>query len=315
MKHFFTLSISSLLAITLTMAQTVSEKMSFEGIESIKIKTSGGNCLLQKGSGSTVVVEFTHTFDDDEFEPIVEKNGSTLLIKEEFNSSFSSGNSEWTLTIPDNLDINFGTGSGDLEASDLTLNLKSTLGSGDIRFQNVRGEQSVTTGSGDLIFKNSNGRFTLTTGSGDVRFDGVEGSTDVNVGSGRVEINRSRGDYSINVGSGDIQARDVRLTGESYFNSGSGDAEVSLASKLVADIGINSGSGNATLDFDGAEISGTVTMKANKRNGDIVAPFKFDSETEEGSGRNIHVKKTVRIGNEKIRIKVGTGSGTAEISK
>ena len=56
-------------------------------------------------------------------------------------------------------------------------------------------------------------------------------------------------------------------------------------------------------------------MKANKKNGEIVAPFDFDKEEEVENGNNTTIKKTAKIGSKDIDIHVATGSGTARISK
>jgi hypothetical protein len=80
---------------------------------------------------------------------------------------------------------------------------------------------------------------------------------------------------------------------------------------------VNSGSGDATLDFGGNKIEGKVIMTANKKNGKIIAPFTFDKteEVDNGSDSNVRIRKTAQLGTNDIEIKVGTGSGTAEIKK
>ena len=118
-----------------------------------------------------------------------------------------------------------------------------------------------------------------------------------------------------NVGSGDIEAVRVSIRGRSSFNTGSGDVEVELSKPTDYDLSVNSGSGDATLDFGGNAIEGTVVMKANKRNGSIKAPFDFDSSEEIDNGNSTVVKKTKKLGTNNIDIKVGTGSGTAKILK
>lgn len=99
------------------------------------------------------------------------------------------------------------------------------------------------------------------------------------------------------------------------FNTGSGDVYVGLSGSLKHDISVNSGSGDSVLDFNGNDINGTVVMTANKRNGEIHAPFAFDKEEEidNGSGHST-IKKTAVLGDGVVQIKVGTGSGDARIS-
>jgi len=85
---------------------------------------------------------------------------------------------------------------------------------------------------------------------------------------------------------------------------------------LDYNISVNSGSGNAQLNFNNNPVSGEVVMTANKRNGNIVAPFKFDKEeTIDDDHNSQRIRKTAKLGNKDILIRVSTGSGTAEISK
>ncbi len=146
----------------------------------------------------------------------------------------------------------------------------------------------------------------MTNGSGDI---------DINAGSGDIRIGDSKGDFSINTGSGSISARGITLTGKSGFNTGSGDAEIMLESSLDYDISVNSGSGDAVLDFNNNTINGRVEMRANKKNGRIEAPFEFDKVEEEERGNQTIVIKTAKIGSKDIKIYVSTGSGKAEIIK
>ena len=57
-------------------------------------------------------------------------------------------------------------------------------------------------------------------------------------------------------------------------------------------------------------------MTAGERSGNIIAPFKFDKEEVIENGSNSKtIRKTAKLGNQSISIRVGTGSGTAEITK
>jgi hypothetical protein len=88
---------------------------------------------------------------------------------------------------------------------------------------------------------------------------------------------------------------------------------VILASSPKYNLSVASGSGNAELNFNGNEINGEIVMKANKRNGNISAPFEFDKteEVENGDRDNVTIKKTVTKGKGTQRISVSTGSGDA----
>lgn len=75
---------------------------------------------------------------------------------------------------------------------------------------------------------------------------------------------------------------------------------------------MNSGSGDAVLDFAGNKINGTIEMEANKAS-DIKAPFEFDSSERIDRGGNITVRKIKKVDDSGILIRIATGSGTAEL--
>jgi len=302
----------------------------FDDVESITLDTSSGDGIVRKGSGSQVKVTVEHTYDDEIYTPVMEQFGGRLKIREKF-SRYSSGwgHSVWTLEIPDGIELKFSTGSGNQQVDNLNIDLRLRSGSGNATLNKVKGDIEVNGGSGEVIISNAEGNFDLNEGSGDMEIDHFKGEMRANTGSGQLTIAKSSGKFRlnvgsdginlrevsgsmrVNVGSGDIDARGIELTGASTFNSGSGDTNVELASALIHDISINSGSGNATLDFDGNEISGDIEMRAHSRNGRIKAPFKFQREYFDQDT----MVKEVRLGNSDNSITISTGSGTARITK
>ncbi|MEQ8425739.1 MAG: DUF4097 family beta strand repeat-containing protein, partial [Cyclobacteriaceae bacterium] len=168
------------------------------------------------------------------------------------------------------------------------------------------------TGSGDIDLDRLTGEVKMNTGSGDIEIRNSGGELNVSCGSGDIKIADSKAVFSANTGSGKIVSRTITLDGSSHFNAGSGDVEVVLAASPKFDIAVNCGSGVARLDFNGNKIVGEVVMKANKRNGEIKAPFEFDTTEETNEyGDQVIVKKTAIRGNGDVKIAVGTGSGAA----
>lgn len=288
---------------------------SFEGLDKIEADFASGDLTLVKGTSSSVKIKLVYTYDDDRFTAEFEQNGSKLEIEERFERGTNNGWGKWTITAPDGLDIEVNSGSGDISAQNIEVDIDSNSGSGDIDLSNVSGNLEINNGSGDVDVEDHKGEVSVNTGSGDVSLSDSNGEVDINAGSGDIKLHSVSADFSINTGSGDIEAELVTILGSSSFISGSGDTEVSLAKSLDYNISLNSGSGNAELDFNGFEISGEITMKANKKNGDIIAPFDFDKVEEEDHGNQTTIKKTVKIGSKDIRINVGTGSGNAVIKK
>jgi hypothetical protein len=312
MRTIFTFPVFILLVFHTGFTQQKVEK-SFDGINSIRLNTASGDGIIQKGGDSRVNVMVKFTYDPDDFEVKMEQNGTRLVLEEKFHARNMRGSSEWTLTVPDGLDIDFNSGSGNLELSGLKVDLKFNTGSGDGKIQKVNGELDFNSGSGDFELEDVEGEVKVNSGSGDDGLVAVSASIRAHSGSGDVEIERSMGEFRLNTGSGDVEAENVSLTDDGNFNTGSGDVEVSLLASLDHDINLNSGSGDAILDFNGQRIEGHITMKAKKRGGKIRAPFEFDTVEEIEEHGDIYIKKSKKIGNKNIEIYVGTGTGTAEI--
>jgi len=307
-----------LLAAVISNAQDHKASKTFTGIKKISLSTSSGNCKLIKGTTNEVQVTVTDTYSTNDFRPIMEQDGSTLELKEDFEKRGSySGSSSWELTIPDNMEIRFSSGSGNFEANNIAVKISGNTGSGNYKWKSIKGDSRINTGSGDISIEDSNGEIDLNTGSGDVDIVKTEGDVRANSGSGKINLAGVKGKISANVGSGDISGKELVLTGRGNFNSGSGDVNIKLASSPAYAISVNSGSGDAVLDFNGNKIEGKVIMTVNKRNGNIVAPFPFDKteELNDHGDDNVRIQKTAQLGTSAIEIKISSGSGTAEIKK
>jgi hypothetical protein len=318
MKTFIQSAICLVLVLVISAAQGQKMNKTFTGIKKISLSTSSGNCKLIKGNSSAVQVNVSYTYSASDYQPIMEQEGSTLELKEDFARKGSySGSSSWELTIPDNLVIHFSSGSGDFEASNMVANISGNTGSGDYLWRGVNGDSRINTGSGNISLEDFHGEIDLNTGSGNIEITKAEGDLHANSGSGKIKLTGVKGKLSANVGSGDVTGNELVLTGRSNFNSGSGDVNIKLGATPAYSISVNSGSGDAVLDFNGNKIEGKIIMTVNKRNGNIVAPFPFDKteEIHDGGDDNVRIQKTAQLGARDIEIKISSGSGTAEIKK
>jgi len=296
-------------------AQEKEIKKSFSGVSEVSLNTASGDLTLEKGSGNSVDVVVTHTYDDEEYEAKMRMSGSKLIMEEKFHARNMRGSSQWLVRVPENIEFDFNTGSGDLGITDLVIDMEGNSGSGDVDFEDVQGEFKMNTGSGDYSITNLKGELKVNTGSGDIRVEESEGKFRGNTGSGDIKVGSVKGAAKMNTGSGDVRISDITVTESSGFNSGSGDVSVELAAPLGEDINVNSGSGDAVLDFNGHKIEGRITMKAKKNGGEIIAPFKFDKVEEIREGGQTYIEKTVTLGNKDIEIYVGTGTGDAVIKE
>lgn len=273
------------------------ESKSFAGVKKIVMNTASGNCEILKSIDAITHIELEHHYKNDEFKPIMNQQEGELIIKETFlKNSVSGGNATWKIAVPEGTEIFFKSGSGSFELSNLSLNLDVDIGSGNITIASLSGNVKVYTGSGNLELSNLLGKIMASTGSGDIR------------------INNCKSSIKSSSGSGSIVGRYISITDESFFSSGSGNSKLLLATTPQFDLKVSSGSGDATLDFNGNNIVGEITMKANKNNGSISSDVEFDKTEEFVSGNQVVLKKTVNKGGN-IKIHVGTGSGQASLLK
>ncbi len=315
MKHSIFASIL-LFLVTVAFGQEKTENKTFKNIKSIRLSTASGDITIKKSASAETKVNVRYSYDDDEYTVVMEESEGRLVLEEKFDRGSHSGNSFWTLEVPDNTSLKLNSGSGNIVITDLTADVRSNTGSGDIELTAVKGELDFNTGSGDATLERMDGELKLNTGSGNISLRDSKGIYDLNAGSGDIRFDKVSGEFEVNTGSGDIKANSVTIAGSSKFNTGSGNATVSLGGDLKSSISVNSGSGDSRLEFNGRPISGTVVMTANKSGGDIVAPFKFDKEeTIDNGGSQKQIRKTAKVGDQDITIRIGTGSGTAEISK
>ena len=288
----------------------------FSGIKRIKMGTASGSCIIKKSDNATVKIELKYTYDDDDYTPSFDQQGDVLVVKEKFHSNSSHGSADWKLSVPDNLTIQFSTGSGDVEASGLSLDLNATTGSGDFTFTGTNGEIECTTGSGNVELENVNGTIKATSGSGGFNVKRSKGNLNLTSGSGSHRISESVAELKVTTGSGNINCTGITLEGSSSFTTGSGNAEVQLAASPKHDLAVSSGSGDAVVNFGGNEINGEIVMKASKKHGSIDAPFNFDKTEEiDNHGNDATVQKTAVRGTAKPRIAISTGSGDAVLKK
>jgi DUF4097 and DUF4098 domain-containing protein YvlB len=289
----------------------------FSGIKKIKLNTSSGDIILAKGNSSDVQVKVTFTYDNSDYAPVFEQNGTALTLKEEFNKQSVSGRAKWTLTIPDGIELRASSGSGNMDASDLKMTISANTGSGNYNWKNISGESDINTGSGDIELTSYQGNIDLNTGSGDIVVNQTNGDITANTGSGNILMSSVKGGISANTGSGNIKAQELNLTSKGLFNTGSGKVVVVLTAPLTKSLSLSSGSGDAVLDCKGSKLEGKLIMTASKRHGEIKAPYTFDKteEINDSGDDNTRIRKTVQLGSSDIEIKISTGSGTAEVKK
>lgn len=132
--------------------------------------------------------------------------------------------------------------------------------------------------------------------------------------SGSLEIKDVSGSIKVSTASGNILLEDLKILDQVKLSSASGNIEVSFAESPEFDFKASSASGDATIDFNGNPVKGTIEMKARVKNGEIRCPFKFDTEEIIGDDQKYMLKKVV-LESETPEIQIHTASGKAILKK
>ena len=299
MKNHFTFAVVLLFLISFISANLSAQdkqeiKKSFDKRSRVKIDLVTSNCKITKSTDNKINVKVVFDYDEDDYEATIEDGGSRIHIEEEFYANNPSGKAEWTIELPDDVELDFESATGDLNMKGIKLELQGNSGTGNMDLENCSGEFDLNSGTGDIALIGSEGKMKLNSGTGDVILTKCKGSTEANSGTG------------------DVAITNINLFDDSDFNSGTGDVEVSLASSPDCDLTVNSGTGNARLNYNGNEVKGEFELTCKEYDGSIRADVQFDSEKVQRRHGDFYEVKTFKRGTGMNRIHIGTGTGRAE---
>ncbi len=304
-----------LLSVQITFAQNKTVKESYSNIDKVEFEVISGD--IQIGASSDDQVRLEGEYDPDQVQVSISSSNGRLKIKEKSKARRMDEASSWTLKVPNDILVRSNTASGNVQVQGVNLELYSNTGSGNFSFENIQGLIQLNTGSGNIMLVESQAKANCNTGSGNIKISGSDGNLGLNTGSGRISLDGAAGSISANSGSGNVTGKNMRLTGSSSFNTGSGDVSLGLAAAPNGNVSVNAGSGNSSLEMNGFQFNGELVMQCGEKSGKIRAPFSFDKEEviEQGGRNNNMIRKTKSFGNSGTKIQVSTGSGTAKVSK
>ena len=287
----------------------------FDRVESLRIKTILGDCIIKQGSGDKINVRVEYTYDDDDFEAKFKEKGSTLYLEEDLDGNNIKGESEWLIVVPVGIDIKFDSATGGLKASGIEGRLRAKSGTGEFVVFGFKGELEAKSGTGNITLADAEGEFELNSGTGDVTVEKAGGRFDVSSGTGDVKIDDAKGDFDANSGTGSVEASNLSLEDYGEFTSGTGNAEVELPAGDAYELAVSSGTGKAYLECGGSDLDAYVELSAKKRSGKISSSFDFEDEEEFERNDDTYVRKWFTKGSGARKIEIRTGTGKAKIKK
>lgn len=216
---------------------TFDKTLSVNGPANLSVSTGAGYIHITPGpEGSIHIIGHVHSshgwFDGSPEEavrkvtdnPPIEQNGNNIEVGK--HTHLQNVSIDYVITAPRGTTVEAGSGSGDLNISNLGSPLKAGTGSGSIEANDLSGDVALSTGSGDIRATMNGAHYVKAgTGSGTIRLQGVTGGLFAETGSGDIEVGGQPGDgWKVETGSGSVTLN----TGNSaHFNldasTGSGD--------------------------------------------------------------------------------------------
>jgi hypothetical protein len=210
------------------------------------VTANAGNVQIVNGpAGQISVVARQRAFSGDNG-PIpvhydLSSDGTTLTVSADqssggFTFGFSYYSIDFDITAPAQTALDIHTDSGDITSN------------------GVNGPMTLTTSSGNITTDGGSGQITLTTSSGDIKASNVSGQMTLSTSSGNVTaINASAsGNSSFETSSGDITYNGSLAPKGTYsFRASSGDVTVTLPGDSALQVQASTDSGDISSDFSG----------------------------------------------------------------
>jgi len=266
--------------------------------DEIRFKLVLGDCQLKKSSDGRIHVHLVYSYEPGmSYEPRIKERGDTLYLEEKMRGNNPKGYSTWTVEIPDDIEIEFKSATGNLAVAGLKIEVDGSTGTGNIELSQVKGEYDVSTGTGDIEVYESQGDF------------------EVSSGTGKVKIKNCKGNFDASSGTGAVEAEGLTIEYDGDFSSGTGDAEVSFPDGADFELTVSSGTDDAILNMNGKQVKGYFEFTCHARRGRIVCPVKFDKEEELKENGQTYFRKSFTKGKDVPKIYIKTGTGKAELNK
>jgi hypothetical protein len=200
------------------------------GVEKLIINVGAGSLDVAGVDGlDTIEVKATIVIpdaDDEDGQKVIEKyleltldrHDTSVELKSEFHSRFwgsnSSGRVDLEVRAPSTLAVSIDDGSGSMDISNFSADVRIDDGSGSIDVQNV-GALNIDDGSGSIDVSGVTGDVYVNDGSGSITVNSVSGSVTIDDGSGSIRVTDVAEDLIIvDDGSGSVSFSDIRGTVE-----------------------------------------------------------------------------------------------------
>ncbi|HHP7241597.1 MAG TPA: DUF4097 domain-containing protein [Cyclobacteriaceae bacterium] len=261
------------------------KSLTLENIKSLMVEGSFSNIYIT-GQGNKVVFDGIITGSGKKGKYTIEHeiiNGKLKVWIDRQGSNWGYNNlrSKLNFKIPENIDIVIDNSSGNIELENLSgNNIEVDASSGNITANNINNDISVEASSGNIKLYGAKGNISANASSGNLSLNDITGNINAKTSSGNITIRNSKGNISATNSSGDIKINDT--TGSLELETTSGGIK-GTGVKITGDSFLSSSSGNISMDVENNPKEYAYDLKTSSGNikvGNLSAEDKFIKRTE-----------------------------------
>ena len=229
-------------------ALITSEEVSYEDIERIEVDGVFCNITLESSSPTGLVElygEIRGNGNAEEYHIRHERRGKKLIIWIEKPSLSFGIYGNLTLKVPEIIDVDLSTASGNIEMGQTNGKVQLVTGSGEILVETANGKVKAESASGNINLQNVRGDVRVMSESGNIDLSEIDGDLNARAASGNINLSSTSGNLDVESASGNISGDNVSVKGKNHLKSASGNIEIDLNHDLD-EIGfvVRSSSGN-----------------------------------------------------------------------
>lgn len=250
----------------------------------VELRATGGRRVEMRVENAPNGHTVYHSADDGTVRVWVERTFSifsrphrgrlVFLVPTDIDVSVDTSTGEVYATglAGDALAIETSTGSVLVEEFTGGAKVRSTTGGIDIR--RCEGDYRVRSTTGSIAITSVDGDLEVSSSTGSQRYEEVTGDIDARSTTGRIELSDTEGRLRLRTSTGRQVGTDVLLTGNSSFDSTTGDIEMDLVNDVDA------------LEFDLSSTTGSLRVGGDRSQRELFASgtgFTVTGSTSTGS--------------------------------
>lgn len=287
--------------------------------EKFVLDNSMGDIQIEKSNGNNIEIEADITIRSNNEDYAKEISESAINVYEgndvkitskipENDSNAALGSINYTIKIPQKMNLEINNKFGKVETKDLLGALKVTDKNGNVSVINNSGDLVVDSSFGNIDIQQINGTVNASNKNGSIKINKVQGNTKVDNSFGSITVNDVTGNLDANNSNGKMDFKDISgyVTGTNKF----GNIDLVNAGDAV-----RLSSDNGSISFENKNVMDK-NLKLESKFGGITVRLprsqqgQFNANTKFGSISNdfdLNVKE-VNHSEKSINQKVGASS-------